>query len=157
LSRKNPKDEYLTDAEYHAWDGCLNFANQVTRALDEALSSKHRITVKEFDVLITLYNAPDGKLRMSELAAHVVLSASGVTHLVTRLERDRLVQRSVAPDDRRSFFVELTPEGRRRLRESRPTHNEVVRSRLTDQLTAPQLASLGTIFDTLLGRSRSAR
>jgi DNA-binding MarR family transcriptional regulator len=67
------------------------------------------------------------------------------------------VQRSVAHDDRRSFFVELTPDGRRRLRESRPTHNEVVRSRLTDQLTAPQLASLGTLFDKLLGRSRSAR
>lgn len=157
MSRKNPENEYLTDAEYHAWDGCLSFTDRVTRALDEALRGKHRITVKEFDVLITLYNAPEGRLRMTELAERVLLSPSGVTHLVTRLERDRLVQRSAAEDDRRSFLVALTADGRRRLREARPTHNDVVRARLTEQLTAPQLASLGALFDRLLRRPSSAR
>ena len=81
-------------------------------------------------MLITLFNAPDGRLRMAELAEQVVLSASGVTHLVTRLERDGLVQRIVDEDDRRSFFAALTPAGQQRLRDSRPTHNEVVREHL---------------------------
>ena len=48
---------------------------------------------------------------MAELAERVVLSPSGVTHLVTRLERDGLVQRIVDEDDRRSFFAALTPTG----------------------------------------------
>ena len=73
-------------------------------------------------MLITRFNAPDGRLRMSELADRVILTPRGVTHLVTRLERDGLVTRTVAEDDRRSYFAALTPAGHRCLRESvRPT------------------------------------
>jgi DNA-binding MarR family transcriptional regulator len=150
VSRKSREDEYLTDAEFRAWHGCLEFTNAVTRALDAALTAAHGISVKEFDVLITLFNAPGGRLRMTELAERVVLTPSGVTHLVTRLERDGLVSRIVDTDDRRSFFAALTRDGRRRLRESRPTHNEVVRTHLTRRLTATQLATLGTLWATIL-------
>ena len=71
-----------------AWHGTLLFTNSTRRVLDEALIAVHGISVKEFDVLITLFNAPEGRLRMAELAEQVVLSPSDVTHLVTRLERD---------------------------------------------------------------------
>jgi DNA-binding MarR family transcriptional regulator len=80
----------------------------------------HGISVKEFDVLITLFNAPGGQLRMTDLAEQVLLTPSGVNHLVTRLERDGLVSRSVDKEDRRSTFAALTSAGHRRLRESRP-------------------------------------
>lgn len=151
--KKDGSGEYLTEPEFRAWHGCLSFTNNAMRALDEALSAEHHITIKEFDVLITLFNAPDGRLRMTDLAQRIVLSPSGVTHLVTRLERDGLVRRSVDDHDRRSFFAELTPEGRTRLRESRPTHNEVVRAHLTEKLTAAQLATLGALWDKVLDRS----
>jgi len=144
------RNEYLSDAEFRAWHGSLLFTNLATRALDEALSDAHGISVKEFDVLITLFNAPDGRLRMSELAERVVLSASGVTHLVTRLERDGLVQRIVDDDDRRSFFTALTPAGHQRLRDSRPTHNEVIREHLTRRLTPRQLHTLGALWGKIL-------
>ena len=150
MSRKIRADEYLTDSEFRAWHGCLAFTNAVARELDAALVAAHGISVKEFDVLITLFNARGARLRMTELAERVVLSPSGVTHLVTRLERDGLVSRVVDEDDRRSFFTALTSEGRRRLRESRPTHNEVVRNRLTRRLTATQLAAMGALWDTIL-------
>jgi DNA-binding MarR family transcriptional regulator len=143
-------NEYLSDAEFRAWHGSLLFTNTTTRALDEALSKAHRISVKEFDVLITLFNAPDGRLRMAELAERVVLSPSGVSHLVTRLERDGLVQRIVDESDRRSFFAALTPAGHQRLRDSRPTHNEVIREHLTRRLTPSQLDTLGTLWAKLL-------
>ena len=145
------RDEYLSEAEIRAWGGSLLFTTQTTRALDEALTAAHGVSVKEFDVLITLFNAPDGRLRMAELADRVVLSASGVTHLVTRLERDGLVQRIVDPNDRRSFFAALTPTGRQRLRDSRPTHNGVIREHLTNRLTAGQLRTLGALWVTILG------
>jgi DNA-binding MarR family transcriptional regulator len=144
------RDEYLSDAELDAWHGMLQFTSTTTRALDEALSASHGISVKEFDVLITLFNAPDSRLRMSALAERVLLSASGVTHLVTRLERDGLVQRLVDEDDRRSFFAELTPLGQDTLRRSRPTHNEVVREHLTHRLTPNQLTSLGGLIQKVL-------
>ena len=144
------RDEYLSDAELDAWHGMLQFTSTTTRALDEALSASHGISVKEFDVLITLFNAPDGRLRMTELADRVVLSPSGVTHLVTRLERDGLLQRIVDENDRRSFFAALTPAGQGRLRESRPTHNEVVRNYLTRRLTANQLDAMGGLLHKIL-------
>ena len=144
------RNEYLSEAEFRAWHGSLLFTNLATRALDEALSEAHAISVKEFDVLITLFNAPEGRMRMAELAQQVVLSPSGVTHLVTRLERDGLVQRSVDEHDRRSYFAALSPEGDRRLRDARPTHNEVVRDQLTRRLTPAQLKTLGALWETVL-------
>ena len=144
------RDEYLSDAEFHAWHGTLLFTNATTRALDEALTAAHGISVKEFDVLITLFNAPDGRLRMAELGERVVLSPSGVTHLVTRLERDGLLQRIVDEHDRRSFFAALTPAGQERLRDSRLTHNEVVREHLTRRLTPNQLKALGALLGKVL-------
>jgi DNA-binding MarR family transcriptional regulator len=145
-------DEYLTEAEFRAWHGTLLFTNQTTRALDEALHADHGISVREFDVLITLFNAPDGRLRMTELGEFVVLSPSGVTHLVTRLERDGLVQRLVDDADRRSFFAALTAEGHERLRSARPTHNEVIRAHLTRRLTVNQLRTMGALWDRVLDR-----
>lgn len=145
------RDEYLSDTEFHAWDGAIRFANLTTRALDEALSAAHGISVKEFDVMITLFNAPDGRLRMADLADRVALSASGVTHLVTRLERDGLVRRIVDEHDRRSFFAALSLTGRERLSASRSTHNEVIREHLTRRLTPSQLRTLGTLWQKVLG------
>lgn len=146
------RDEYLTEAEFRAWHGTLLFTHRTTRALDEALHADHGISVKEFDVLITLFNAPDGRLRMTELGERVVLSPSGVTHLVTRLERDGLVQRIVDDADRRSFFAALTAEGYKRLRSARPTHNEVIRAHLTRRLSANQLRTMGALWDRVLDR-----
>jgi DNA-binding MarR family transcriptional regulator len=149
VSSGNSQNPYPTGAEFRAWHGCLQFTNTVMRALDEALTAAHRISVKEFDVLITLFNAPGARLRMTELAQRVLLTPSGVTHLVTRLERVGLVSRSVDETDRRSFFATLTRAGHRRLRESRRTHNELIRAHLTRRLTASQLATLGDLFEAL--------
>jgi DNA-binding MarR family transcriptional regulator len=151
MSSRDQEGEYLTDAEFRAWHGALQFTNTAIRELDEALTAAHGISVKEFDVLITLFNAPNTRLRMTELAERVVLSASGVSHLVTRLERDGLVRRTADPEDGRSFFAELTRAGQRRLRDSRPTHNAVVRAHLTDRVTPTQLSRLGDLWEVILG------
>lgn len=151
MSSEDQEGEYLTNAEFRAWHGALQFTNAAIRALDEALAAAHGISVKEFDVLITLFNAPNSRLRMTELAARVVLSASGVSHLVTRLERDGLVRRTADSKDGRSFFAELTRAGQRRLHEARPTHNAVVRACLTDRVTPTQLSRLGDLWEAIQG------
>jgi len=146
MSSGNLQDEFLTDAEFRAWHGCLRFSNNAMQALDQALRAVHEISLSEFDVLITLFNAPDDRLRMTELSKRALLTASGMTQLVTRLDSRGLVSRSVDETDRRSFFATLTKAGHRRLREARPTHNEIVRSLLTRRLSAAQLATMGDLW-----------
>src|SRR5260370_28407063 len=86
---------------------------------------------------------------MTEPAGGATLTPGGPPPPGTRLERDGLVRRSVDPADRRSFLATLTRAGHRRLRESRPTHNEVIRAHLTRRLTASQLATLGALWEAV--------
>ena len=146
MSSRNLQDEFLTEAEFRAWHGCLRFSNNAMFALDQALRAAHEISLSEFDVLITLFNAPNDRLRMTELSKRVLLTASGMTQLITRLDSRGLVARSVDEADRRSIFATLTKPGHRRLREARPTHNEIVRSLLTRRLGAKQLAEMGDLW-----------
>jgi DNA-binding MarR family transcriptional regulator len=69
---------------------------------------------------------------------------------VTRLEKEGLLQRTVDEEDRRSFFTALTPAGDRRLRDARPTHNDIVQDRLTRRLSAAQLETLGALWKRVL-------
>ena len=109
--RARGKPEYLRRDEFDAWHGTLVATARVLRALDDGLRAQQGISVAEFDVLITLANAPHRRLRMSELARSVALSPAGLTHLVTRLERERLVAREVDASDRRGFHTVLTDAG----------------------------------------------
>jgi DNA-binding MarR family transcriptional regulator len=143
------RHEFLTPREFRAWHGALRFTTSAIRAIDEALTAAHSISITEYDVLITLYNAQEHRLRMAELASSVVLTPSGLTHLVGRLERRGFVERVVDEADRRSYFAVLTPAGDQRLRDARITHNDVVRRQLTRRLSQSQLDHLGSAWATL--------
>jgi DNA-binding MarR family transcriptional regulator len=98
-------------------------------------------------VLVQLANAPDRMLRMSELAKAVLLTRSGLTRLVDRLERRGLVERRSCPSDARGFHAVLTAEGLRRLKEARPTHLAGVRRLFLDLLEPEELRSLAAIWE----------
>jgi DNA-binding MarR family transcriptional regulator len=119
--------EFMEPAEWESWAALLMLHRTVLQDLDAELRQQHKLAVSEFDVLITLFNAPDNRLGMSALAREAMLSPAGITHLVTRLERDRLVKREVDPADRRKWFTVLTENGDRALRAARLTHNTVLR------------------------------
>jgi DNA-binding MarR family transcriptional regulator len=116
------------------------------RDLDGSLLASHHISVREFDVLITLFNAPDRRLRMTELAQRVMLSPSGLTRLAERLERAGLVAREADRSDARSFHTVLTDPGAQRLDEARTTHNAVIRAHFTDHFTPEELRSIGAYW-----------
>ena len=119
--------EFMEPEEWESWAALLMLHRTVLQDLDTELRQQHKLAVSEFDVLITLFNAPDNRLGMSALAQEAMLSPAGTTHLVTRLERDGLVKREVDPADRRKWFTVLTYEGDRALRAARRTHNTVLR------------------------------
>ena len=140
----------LAGTELAAWHGLLAAHATLIRELDGQLRAAHGLGVSEFDVLITLFNGAERGVRMTDLAKAIMLSPAGLTHMVTRLERDRLVERAVDPADRRSFLVRLTPGGRDRLDAARVTHNAVIRNRFTARLTDPQLHQLSSAWDAIL-------
>ena len=140
----------LTGIELAAWHGMLAAHATLIRQLDGQLRAAHGLGVSEFDVLITLFNGAERGVRMTDLAKAIMLSPAGLTHMVTRLERDGLVERAVDPADRRSFLVRLTPGGRERLDAARVTHNAVIRDRFTARLTGPQLHQLSGVWDAIL-------
>jgi DNA-binding MarR family transcriptional regulator len=125
-----------------AWHRLLRLSRQVLREIDARLDAEHRIGVNEFDVLITLDNAPGRRLRMTDLAQAVMLSSGGLTRLVGRLESRGLVERVPDSDDARSFYAALTGEGSRRLTEARVTHDGVIEALLGAKLTGGELRSL---------------
>jgi DNA-binding MarR family transcriptional regulator len=75
-----------------------------------------------YDVLAALRDAPDGQLRQVEIAERVLLSHSGLSRLIDRIEKDGLVERRVCESDRRAFFVALTDEGRAMLERMWPVY-----------------------------------
>jgi len=125
-----------------AWHRLLRLSRRVLREIDTRLDAEHRIGVNEFDVLIALDNAPDRRLRMSDLAQAVMFSSGGLTRLVGRLEDRGLVERVPDPDDARSFHAALTGDGGRLLAAARVTHDAVIEALLGAKLTTGEMRSL---------------
>lgn len=95
--------------ELGAWGGFLRTHAAITRALSAVLEDAYRLTINEFEVLLCL--SVTERLRLSDLAARVSLTPSGMTGMVNRLTRRDLVARCTCPDDARSSYLELTDTG----------------------------------------------
>jgi DNA-binding MarR family transcriptional regulator len=104
------------------WRSFLRAHARLTRCLETELVADQRLSLAAYDVLVQLEEAPGRRLRMTELADAVLLSRSGVTRLVDRLERAGLVVRERADGDGRGVVAVLTPAGLDRLREASGTH-----------------------------------
>lgn len=106
----------------------------LNRAVDLDLVTAHGLTGVEYEVLMHLSEAPERQLRMSELAAACAMSLSGMTRIVTRLERENLVERVRCETDMRGLNAVLTDAGLARLEQAWPTHLASVRRHMMDHL-----------------------
>ena len=138
--------ELLEPDESASWAALLMLHRMVLQDLDAELRREHGLAVTEFDVLITLASAPGKQLGMSALAHRAMLSPAGTTHLVTRLERDGLVKRSIDKADRRKWFTVLTDKGDQALQAAQLTHGRVLRRRFSEHGTAPVAAATGAVL-----------
>src|SRR5262249_36610253 len=120
--------QQLDDRELRAWRGMLRVHATLTKALDAELDTEHGLPLSSYEVLLHLADADNQKMRMSDLAATVILSRSGLTRLVDRLEREGLIARESCPSDARGSYATLTPAGRRKLDAARATHLAGVRT-----------------------------
>ena len=111
--------------------------------LGRELQRAHGLSLADYEILVRLSEAPDRRLRMSELADITLSSKSRLSHQISRMEKAGLVARSPCVEDRRGFWAELTDTGWERLVEAAPTHVNGVREHFVDQLTSAQLSDLG--------------
>jgi len=132
----------LTPLELAAWRGMLRTHAALVRALDTELEEAHALPLSHYDVLIYLRAAPGRRLRMAELADSVLLSRSGVTRLVDRLEREGLLERDTCTSDGRGCFAVLTDKGDELLARARPTHLAGVRARFLSHFNETELAAM---------------
>jgi DNA-binding MarR family transcriptional regulator len=101
-------------------------------------------------VLITLESAPGRKRRMAELADSVLLSRSGMTRLVDRLEKDKLLERDTCTDDGRGCYAVLTDRGAELLATARPTHLDGVRERFLRHFSDDEMRLLASLWERVL-------
>jgi len=146
----------LTPLELGAWREFLHVHAVLTRELDEELRRSHGLPLSSYDVLVNLESAPDRQMRMSELADAVLLSRSGLTRLVERLEREGLLSRADCPSDARGSLAVLTDVGMARLAEARKTHLRGVRERFLDHFDDAELEQLGAYWGRVLTRADDA-
>ena len=140
----------LTGTELGAWRGLLRVHAALVRELDAELDAAHDLPLSSYDVLIYLQAAPGKRLRMAELADSVLLSRSGVTRLVDRLEREGLIVRDTCSSDGRGLYAVLTDEGEAMLARARPTHLAGVRERFLEHFSEEELELLATYWERVI-------
>ena len=140
----------MTDLELGAWRGFLRAHRHLVRELDTNLREAHSLSLSAYDVLLQLADAPEHRMRMSELASSIILSPSGLTRLVDRMCREGLVERLRCPSDARGSFAALTELGAERFAEARGTHLDGIRSLFTSHFSAPELGRLGEEWDRVV-------
>jgi DNA-binding MarR family transcriptional regulator len=97
-----------------------------------------------------LSDAPDGRMRLSDLAELAILSRSGLTRLIDRLEREGQVERERCPEDARGYFAVLTEEGRARVDAARTEYLQDVRALFLERLSSDERDLLGTVWARVL-------
>ncbi|HEX4009920.1 MAG TPA: MarR family transcriptional regulator [Solirubrobacteraceae bacterium] len=136
----------LSATELAAWRGTLAVHARVTQQLDVQMHAEHGLSISAYEVLMFLADAPDHRMRMSDIANRVLLSRSGCTRLVDRLVKLGYVTRCAADTDGRGLYAELTDAGLVKVTAARVTHHAGIRAFFLDRLTITDQIALGDIW-----------
>jgi DNA-binding MarR family transcriptional regulator len=145
----------IDDERLAVWAAFLRAHANVTGRLERELVSERGLSLSWYDVLLQLRLA-GGQLRMQELARSVLLSKSGLTRLVDRMEAAGLVARRSCSSDRRGTFVTLTAEGRDALRAAAPVHLRGIEEHFLGLLDQTDLRALRTALEKVAGQDAPA-
>jgi DNA-binding MarR family transcriptional regulator len=136
------RPRWLSAQEMDAWLSLVRFVHLLPQQLDRQLREEAGISHVYYQILAMLSEAPDGRMRMSELARLTSTSTSRLSHAVAALEDRGWVVRTTCETDRRGQLAALTAAGRRMLEQTAPGHVAEVRRRVFDVLDDGELAQL---------------
>lgn len=149
-----PTAPVVGEPQLVAWRAFLEAHARTTEVLARELKDQTGLPLAWYDVLVQLHEAEGHRRRMQELAQEVLLSKSGLTRLVDRMERAGLVRRQACSEDRRGTFAELTPDGVAALRRTAPTHLRGVAEHFARHLDAREAELLAELLGRVAARTR---
>jgi DNA-binding MarR family transcriptional regulator len=139
------------DSALDSWVRLLRGHASVIRALSSELEVGHGLTINDYEALLHLSRAEEGRMRRVDLADRLLLTASGVTRLLDGLEQAGLVERASCASDRRVTYAVLTETGRTKLRESSESHVAGVRAFFEARYSREELEQLAGLLGRLPG------
>ncbi|WP_436532285.1 MarR family winged helix-turn-helix transcriptional regulator [Actinoplanes sp. HUAS TT8] len=142
--------EGLSAEQLGAYFALMEVSSLLQYAVDEHLRADGDLSYVQFQILARLVDAPEGRLRMTDLADGLVFSRSGLTYQAGLLDKRGLITRAPSPDDERSVIVTVTAAGRDLVAHVLPGHVERVRRLLIEPMAGTDLADLSGV----LGRVR---
>ncbi|HXP54642.1 MAG TPA: MarR family transcriptional regulator [Streptosporangiaceae bacterium] len=147
---------WLTPNEQDAWRAFLATSKLLFRQLDRDLQP-FGLSGNDYEILVVLSEAPDHRLRMTDLADATAQSRSRLSHQITRMEAAGLVRRDSCPGDKRGLFAVLTETGMATIERIAPNHVDSVRRHFIDRLTPEQLDTLREGYAQINGALREIR
>jgi DNA-binding MarR family transcriptional regulator len=144
-------NQRTTAPAVRAWTRLLRAHAATTRLLSVELQDEHGLTINDYEALLRLSRAEDGRMKRVDLARSLVLTPSGVTRLLEGLEDAGLVKRAACATDRRVTYAELTNAGRKRLEAASRSHVASVRTLLEEHLADDEIDTVAEILGKLPG------
>jgi DNA-binding MarR family transcriptional regulator len=133
-----------------AWRSLLTAHAELTDRIDASLRAAGVISLRWYDALLALYEAPDRRLRLADMAKAALLSRSGLSRLVNRLEQAGMLVRQPAEDDGRGAFAVLTPDGLQAMRRCWRVYGTELEARVGRRLTAAEARTLRGLLVRLM-------
>ena len=152
----NGQPHWLTDEEQQAWRATVQLSQMLLRQLDRDLTT-HGLNGRDYEIMVELSEAPEHRLRMTDLADATTQSRSRLSHQITRMEKRGLVRRDDCEGDKRGTFAVLTKAGFEAIERVAPYHVEQVRRHFIDQLTPHQLEEIRSAFQPVVDYLRKIR
>jgi DNA-binding MarR family transcriptional regulator len=147
---------WLTDEEQQTWRATLQLGHLLMRQLDRDLT-EHGLNGRDYEILVELSEAPENRMRMTDLADATSQSRSRLSHQVSRMEQRGLLRRDDCEGDKRGTFAVLTDTGMKTIEQVAPDHVESVRRHYIDRLTPAQLAEVRSAFQPVVAYLREIR
>jgi DNA-binding MarR family transcriptional regulator len=143
-------NENLDEFHLAAWRAFLTTHAAVIDLIEHDLAEARQLPLSSYDVLLALVEAPEYRLRMHEIARAVVLSRSGLTRLIDRLEAEGLLSRERSNTDRRGAYAVLTAKGLAAVRQAWPTYAKGISQHFTSLLNDKEVHVLTTALERIL-------
>lgn len=140
----------LSPDQERLWRTLARMLVVLPRAIDEDLLATTGLSLTSYIVLSQLSEAPDRRLRMTDLAERAALSPSRITRVVNGLEASGFVRRSASPCDARASLAQLTDAGLQRLEQAWPSHLAGVRTFTMDHIRADEIAGFTAVVHRIV-------
>jgi MarR family transcriptional regulator, 2-MHQ and catechol-resistance regulon repressor len=139
-----------------AWARLLQAHASTTRALSGSLLAEHGLTLNDYEALLRLARAEDGRMRRVDLAEQLTLTASGVTRLLDGLEAAGYVERGACLTDRRVVYAVITEVGREKLETASESHLTEVQALFDERFGPEELEQLAELLARLPGAENAS-